>query len=98
MRDVRTFPHERKNFMPETRENPAGTVDPAQAADLSQLVNLEAHWENLRKAPCGEPERELTLADLVARQKAYDAFRSRLDAYNKRYKPGHVPEALLNNP
>src|SRR4051812_17239250 len=51
MREVQTFPHKRKNSMPETKETTVGTIDPAQAADLCQLVNLEAHWENLRKAP-----------------------------------------------
>ena len=31
-------------------------------------------------------------------QKAYEAFRARLAAYNTRYPPGHTPEVLLNTP
>ncbi len=36
--------------------------------------------------------------DLHCKQKAYDAFRARLVAYNKQYTPAHVPELLLNTP
>src|SRR4051812_12230726 len=37
--------------MPEMREASPGHLDPAQAAELSLLVDLEAHWDNLRKSP-----------------------------------------------
>ena len=39
-----------------------------------------------------------TLQDLQGKQKAYEAFRAKLVAYNKRHKPVHVPELLLNTP
>jgi hypothetical protein len=35
---------------------------------------------------------------LQGKQKAYEAFRGKLAAYNKRYKPEHRPEVLLNTP
>jgi len=62
------------------------------------LVDLEAHWENLRKTRSREPQARSTLQDLQSKQKAYEAFRTKLVAYNKQYKPAHVPELLLNTP
>jgi hypothetical protein len=79
--------------MPEIPNAPVGPLDPAQAAELSLLVDLEARWENLRKV---NPEH--SLRDLQARQKAYDAFHAKLVAYNRRFTPAHVPEVLLNTP
>lgn len=74
-------------------------LDPVQAAELAVLVDIEAGWENMRRAAGGDAsEAGRTLQDLRGRQKAYDAFRSRLAAYNKRYTPQHVPELLLNTP
>jgi hypothetical protein len=82
--------------MPEMREASVGNLDPAQAAELSLLVDLEARWENLRKSPARVPEVGYGTEELQARQKAYEAFRGKLAAYNKRYTPAHVPELLLN--
>ena len=79
--------------MPEDAYAPAGSLDLAQAAALSLLVDLEARWENLRKLNLGH-----SLQALQARQKAYDAFHAKLVAYNRRYTPMHVPELLLNSP
>jgi hypothetical protein len=79
--------------LPEDAYPPAGSLDLAQAAELSLLVDLEARWENLRKVNLGH-----SLQDLKARQKAYDAFHAKLVAYNRRYTPTHVPELLLNTP
>ena len=76
----------------EPKEAISGSLTPAQAAELSLLVDLEARWENLRQTSPGD------MQDLHGRQKAYDAFRTKLVAYNKQYKPAHVPELLLNNP
>jgi hypothetical protein len=79
--------------MPENAYIPAGSLDLAQAGELSLLVDLEARWENLRKVNLGH-----SLQDLQARQKAYDAFHAKLVGYNRRYTPTHVPELLLNTP
>jgi hypothetical protein len=73
-------------------------LDPAQATDLSVLVDLEARWENLRKASPRNRDVGSTTQDLHSKQKAYDAFRAKLIAYNNRYRPAHVPELLLNTP
>src|SRR5262245_31068424 len=77
---------------------PAGDLDLEQAAELSLLVDLEACWENLRKPAPGYPDAATATKDLSARQKAYEAFRIKLVAYNKKYTPAHVPELLLNTP
>jgi hypothetical protein len=84
--------------MPEIREIVDVKFDPAQAAALAVLVDLEACWENLRHAPPRSPEAGAATQDLHGKQKAYEAFRAKLLAYNKRYRPAHVPELLLNTP
>jgi len=73
-------------------------LDPAQATELSVLVDLEARWENLRKDPSRDSEEGSTTQDLQAKQKAYEAFHASLVAYNNRYRPAHVAELLLNTP
>ena len=84
--------------MPEMKETPVRTLDPAQATELALLVDLEARWENLRKTPFQASEAGDSMQDLHRKQKAYDAFRAQLVAYNKLYMPAHVPELLLNTP
>jgi hypothetical protein len=83
--------------MPETRGASVEKLQPAQARELCQLVELEACWENLRRTPSPDPTVTATRPDLLGRQKAYEVFRARLIAYNKEYRPEHVPERLLNN-
>jgi hypothetical protein len=75
-----------------------GGLDPAQAAALSLLVELEAQWENMRKHRPRTQEAGVVPPTLAGIQQAYDAFRNKLAAYNKRYTPAHVPEVLLNTP
>ena len=84
--------------MPEMRETPDRYLDPAQAADLAVLVDLEARWENLRDTPARTAEVPSATRELHGKQKAYEDFRSRLAAYNQRHAPAHVPEQLLNTP
>jgi hypothetical protein len=84
--------------MADIREIPVGTLAPAQATELALLVDLEARWENLRPTPSRPAEMQPTTQELHGKQKAYEAFRAKLAAYNKRYKPSHIPELLLNTP
>jgi hypothetical protein len=84
--------------MPEVKEASVRTLDPAQATELSLLVDLEARWENLRNTPLQASEMRATTQDLQGKQKAYEAFRAKLVAYNKHYSPAHVSELLLNTP
>jgi hypothetical protein len=78
--------------------NSADLLTPTQAAALAELVELEARWENLRMAPSRTAAVRLTSQDLRRMQKAYEAFRAKLAAFDKRYPPGHAPELLLNTP
>jgi hypothetical protein len=80
-----------------TLEAPVRNLSPAQATELTQLVDLEARWENLRIYQPAAPGMPSTLKELNQKQKAYEAFFSRLVAYNKGHTPAHVPELLLNN-
>src|SRR5205807_3790617 len=98
LRDARLTPYESRNFMSEMSRAASGSLDPVQAVELALLVDLEARWENLRKPSLRAPAVEPVTQDLQAMQKAYEAFRSKLAAYNKRYTPAHVPELLLNTP
>lgn len=84
--------------MPAMRDIPDASLVLAQATDLALLVELEARWENLRDAPSPASEGPATVPELHGKQKAYDAFRSRLAAYNKRHAPAHVPEVMLHTP
>jgi len=84
--------------MSEMSGQPVGNLDPVRAVELGLLVDLEAGWENLRKHPSRSTESGPAAKDLPGIQKAYDAFRGKLVAYNKRYAPAHVPEMLLNTP
>ncbi len=68
----------------------------AQARELSLLVELEAGWENLRVYPPIAQEPAATVKELHQKQKAYEAFHAKLVAYNKGFRPAHVPELLLN--
>jgi hypothetical protein len=76
-------------------EGAARELDANQAAELTLLIDLEARWENMRTYPPGDAATALGLQD---RQRAYQAFRAKLVAYNRRYTPAYVPELLLNHP
>jgi hypothetical protein len=76
----------------------AGNLEAAQAAELALLVDLEACWENLRTRAQAPAAGQSSIQSLHNKQRAYDAFRAKLAAYNKLYKPPHTPELLLNTP
>jgi hypothetical protein len=84
--------------MPEMTTLAAGSLDPAQAKELAQLVEMEARWENLRTSAARPAAAQPDLQDLHRKQKAYEAFHTKLAWYNKRYSPVHVAELLLNTP
>ncbi len=84
--------------MPDIYPLSDGKLSPAQALELALLVDLEARWENLRVTATPSMEGPPSIQVLHAKQKTYDAFRTKLAAYNKRYQTAHVPELLLNTP
>jgi len=85
--------------MSEPTETPAAPLPIAQVIELCLLVEMEARWENLRKERSHTPQlRPQTAEDLNGVQRAYEAFRTKLLAYNKKYTPAHVTDLLLNYP
>ena len=62
--------------------------DTAQVDALAHLVELEARWVNVPLA-VATTSTKASLAGLVAKQKAFDAYRGELVAYNKRYRPAY---------
>ncbi len=75
----------------------AAKLSPAQAAELTRVVELEARWENLGK-PGIRSGVGFSVTELHAKQKAYDALRTALRTYEARYQPMHMPEVPRNNP
>ena len=88
----------KKARMPEVRHVAEEEIGAAQAAELIVLLDLEARWENLRAARQGTPRVSSIAQDLRGMQKAYDAFRVQLKAYQARFSPTHASELLLNTP
>ena len=84
--------------MPETTDTPEAPLDPAQAAELALLIDLEARWQNLRTLGSPSPGMVSASQQLFGKQKAYETFRAKLRGYNRQYVPAHVPEVLLNTP
>lgn len=83
--------------MSQMSEHAAETLDPAQAAELVRVIDLQARWENMRAEPTGA-DGGYSTPDLHGRQRTYEVFRSRLAAYTARYKAAEVPETTLNTP
>jgi hypothetical protein len=70
-----------------TPPSPAPT--PATQADaLARLVELEAHWLNVPPAVTAGSA-AASLAGLVAKQKAFEAYRVGLAEYNRRHRPAY---------
>ncbi|VTU02843.1 unnamed protein product [Gemmataceae bacterium] len=82
--------------MSQLSETVAEKLEPAAAAELARVLDLQARWENMRGTPSGAPG--FSTPDLHGRQKAYDAFRTRLAAYTAKYTAPHLPEVTLNTP
>jgi len=85
--------------MSQMSETVAEKLEPAQAAELVRVIDLQARWENMRGSPTATGGNAgFSTPDLQGRQKAYEAFRVRLAAYTTRYRAAHVPEVTLNTP
>jgi hypothetical protein len=91
-------PSESRNYMPDMKEVAVRHPEPKQAAELAQLVELEARWENLRRDSSRAKDGGSVTRTLLGMQRAYEDFHSRLVAYNKQYTPPYTPESLLNTP
>src|SRR5207248_1845551 len=90
------FPERREGNVTHTAET-AGNLDPAQAEALALVVELEAQWENMPKG-ASRDDASATVQNLHAKQKAYNSYHAKLVAYNRRYRPAHEGERLVNTP
>jgi hypothetical protein len=73
-------------------EQKGARLTAAQATELAALIDLQALWECLlADAATG------ATIDLAARQKAYEAYRSRRSAYEARYGPVDVSEGTVSS-
>jgi hypothetical protein len=62
--------------------------DASQTDALARLIELEARWSNVPVAvPTASPS--ASLAGLVAKQKAFDAYHVQLVRYNREYHPAY---------
>ena len=78
-------------------ETSAEKFDPVQAADLINVLNLQAKWECVLGTPVGADVASST-TNLQDRQRQYEAFRIQMAAYVDRYKTTYVPDMTLNTP
>jgi hypothetical protein len=70
-------------------------TDATQADALARLVELEARWVNVPLAVATDSA-AASLAGLVAKQKAFDAYRAQLVSYNQRYRPVYDGQRPVN--
>jgi hypothetical protein len=77
-------------------EQAAQDLDPVQATELVEVLDLEARWENQRAD--GSRTAGRGTLDLLSRQRTYEAFRVRMAAYLARYRTQRVPELTPNGP
>ena len=75
----------------------AGRMNPAQAAELVRVLDLQARWENLR-TDHGRGAAADTHVALRERQQAFDAYRAGQLAYIGRYKTDPLPDVPRHAP
>ena len=78
-------PRPPKLTMPQLTESAAEKLGPEQATALARVLDLQARWENHRDDPA---KTATSIADLQARQKAFEAFRAALEGWLAE----HIPE------
>ena len=81
--------------MPQLSEAAAEKLSPEQATALARVLDLQARWENHRDDPA---KSATSIADLQARQKAFEAFRAALREYAAAFGDDRLPEPTQNVP
>jgi hypothetical protein len=71
--------------------------DATQADALAHLVELEARWTNIPLAAMTDSP-GASLAGLVAKQKAFDAYHAKLVAYNRLHRPTYDGQRPVTTP
>ena len=78
-------------------ESAAEKLDPAQAAELVQVLDLQARWENLWDDRTRDGSDHSTPL-LQGLQLAFEAFRSRMAEYTARYRTAQIPDLSPSGP
>ncbi len=78
-------------------ESTADKLDPARAAELVRVLDLQARWENMRDDSVRNDDHKSTL-HLQGLQKAFEAFRSRMAEYTARYRTAQIPDLSPSGP
>lgn len=81
--------------MSQLSENAVVNLEASQAVELLRVLELQAFWENLKE---NTPTKDVPTGQLKDRQKAYEAYRSRLAAYTTKYRSFPLPELSQNSP
>lgn len=81
--------------MPQLSESAAEKLATEQATALCRVLDLQARWENHRDDPA---KTATSTADLQARQKAFEAFRTALREYTAAFNDARFPEPTQNVP
>lgn len=84
-----------KGIMPQLNERAAEALTPEQATAVVRLLDLQARWENHRDDP---DKSAASTADLMARQKAFDAFWLARREYAVKHRTVPLPEPTQNVP
>jgi hypothetical protein len=78
----------RKAAMPQFTERDAEKLSPEQATALVRVLDLQAKWDGL----LADKQQKVGRSDLLARQKANDAYQAALREYVAKYPKAVVPE------
>jgi hypothetical protein len=76
---------------------PVAHLSPAQANSLAAIIELEAVWENIPAVAAGASSGD-ALRGLTAKQRAFDAYRASLVAYNREYRADYHGERPATTP
>ena len=81
--------------MHQITEDEAENLSAVQATELVRVLDLQAGWENHRADPT---KNVASIADLNARQKAFDAFQTVSTRYAGKYGNAQPPEPTRSMP
>jgi hypothetical protein len=80
--------------MPHFTDRDAEMLSPEQAAALVRVLDLQARWDSLLV----DRQQKSGLSDLLARQKANDAYQAALRDYAAKYRTTTIPEPTRATP
>jgi hypothetical protein len=76
---------------------PAAQLSSGEANALAAIIELEAAWENVPATVAGASPGD-SLRSLTAKQRAFDAYRAGLVAYNRHYRADYRGERPATTP